>query len=253
MQTISYQVEIPVYNGPLDLLLQLIEREELDVTRIALANVTTQFLAYLKDINEKQPEEVSSFLVIASKLMQIKSELLLPRPVEREAGEEDPGDELIRQLLLYKKFKEISALLSGKMKTDQRSYLRLSPPLKIEKSLDMSGVSVQDLLFAAQNILMGVELEKENMDDVINIPRVTIREKINKVSQVMRVRKKAYFSDLLGTEYNKVDFVVLFLAVLELVKRYYLSATQEGLFADIQLEITENWTDSQEIDIEFTE
>src|SRR5512142_586785 len=97
-QTAAYQVTTPVYEGPLDLLLQLIERAELDITRLALAQVTDQYLAYLRGMEDRLAEEVSAFLVIAARLLQIKSEALLPRPPVREAGEEDPGEALAQQL-----------------------------------------------------------------------------------------------------------------------------------------------------------
>jgi segregation and condensation protein A len=104
----DYKVATPVYEGPLDLLLQLIEHAELDITKLALALVTDQYLSRLRDLQERAAEEVSAFLVIAARLLQIKSEALLPRPPVREAGEEDPGEALARQLLAYKRYKEIA-------------------------------------------------------------------------------------------------------------------------------------------------
>jgi hypothetical protein len=93
----GYTVNTPVYEGPLDLLLQLIERAELDITAIALAAVTDQYLTYIRALqNNARPDEISAFLVIATKLIQIKSEALLPRPPVREVGEEDPGESLVR-------------------------------------------------------------------------------------------------------------------------------------------------------------
>ncbi|HAE58870.1 MAG TPA: hypothetical protein DCG54_05015, partial [Anaerolineae bacterium] len=107
-QTGNYTVQIPVYEGPLDLLLQLIERAELDITSVALAMVTDQYLKYIRAMQEARAEEISAFLVIAAKLIQIKSEALLPRPPVREVGEEDPAENLARQLRIYKQFKKIA-------------------------------------------------------------------------------------------------------------------------------------------------
>src|SRR5512135_468158 len=106
--TTRYTVNTPVYQGPLDLLLQLIERAELDITRLALAQVTDQYLAHLRAMQDAPAEEVSAFLVIAAKLLQIKSEALLPRPPVRVEGEEDPGEALARQLIIYKRYREIA-------------------------------------------------------------------------------------------------------------------------------------------------
>ncbi|MCX6035108.1 MAG: segregation/condensation protein A, partial [Chloroflexi bacterium] len=110
-QTGGYTVTIPVYEGPLDLLLQLIERAELDITAVSLALVTNQYLAYIHQM-QVPADEISAFLVVAAKLLQIKSETLLPRPSIREAGEKDLGETLIRQLQVYKRFKELSNWLA---------------------------------------------------------------------------------------------------------------------------------------------
>ena len=111
-QISNYSVETPVFEGPLDLLLQLIERAELDITSFSLAMVTDQYLQYIRNLPEKIAEEVSAFLVIATRLIQIKSEALLPRPPTREVGEEDPGEALARQLIAYKRYRQIADLLA---------------------------------------------------------------------------------------------------------------------------------------------
>ena len=111
----NYTVVTPIYEGPLDLLLLLIERAELDITSLALAQVTDQYLEHLRNISDLSPDEVSAFLVIAARLLQIKSEALLPRPPQREPGEEDPGEALARQLILYKRFKELANLLAQRV------------------------------------------------------------------------------------------------------------------------------------------
>jgi segregation and condensation protein A len=107
----SYKVQIPVYEGPLALLLDLIERAELDITAVSLGQVTEQYLAYVRALENVTADEISSFLVVASKLIQIKSEALLPRPPVREVGEEDPAEDLARQLRLYKLYKEVGIWL----------------------------------------------------------------------------------------------------------------------------------------------
>jgi segregation and condensation protein A len=114
---LNYTIATPVYEGPLDLLLQLIERAELDITKLSLALITDQYLEYIHKLTDLEADEVSSFLVIAAKLLQIKSEALLPRPPQREPGEEDPGDALAKQLIMYKRYREI-ALSSTNAKPD---------------------------------------------------------------------------------------------------------------------------------------
>ena len=122
----AYEVSLPIYSGPLDLLLQLIEQEELDISRVSLAQVTNQFLTHLRQIEEQRIHEIVDFLVIAARLILIKSEGMLPRPPEREAFESDPGDELARLLKAYKKYKELAELLLARQKAGLRTYLRLA-------------------------------------------------------------------------------------------------------------------------------
>jgi segregation and condensation protein A len=248
----SYKISTPLYEGPLDLLLQLIENAELDITRLALVEVTGPFLAYVQQLKDHKAEEVSSFLVVAARLMQIKSEALLPRPPDREPGEEDPGDELVQQLITYKKFKEIAEILKHRDEQGLRTYLRLAPPPKVEAKLDMDDVTLDDLMAAARRALQMLE-EKESVDTVVKPPKVTITEKITLITHKLRSDGSASFMTLLGENYSRVDVVVTFLALLELVKRFHIRAVQSDLFSDIRIEPAEDWQDDEEIEIEFIE
>ncbi len=142
MQAPAYTVQLPVFEGPLDLLLHLIERAELDITRVALAQVTDQFLGYLRAMQDRRMDLAASFVVVAARLLQIKSEALLPRPPEREAGEEDPGDALARQLRLYKQFKDVAMLLHQREEAGLRTFLRLAPPPKVPPRFDWTRLSL---------------------------------------------------------------------------------------------------------------
>ncbi len=251
-QTGAYQVTTPVYEGPLDLLLQLIERAELDITKLALAQVTDQYLEHLRQIQEHAPEEVSAFLVIAARLIQIKSEVLLPRPPSREPGEEDPGDALAQQLLAYKRYREIAELLSQREGSGLRTYLRLAQPPKIEGVVDLSGVGLADLVEAAQSILIKGGI-KTPLNAVVTAPKITIREKIGVIAKVLRKHGQSTFRAIVGRKHSRLDIVVTFLALLELVKRHMVQARQEALFGEIQVETTQEWEDSAEFDLEFGE
>lgn len=248
----AYTITTQVYEGPLDLLLQLIERAELDITRLALVEVTAPFLEYIKRLQAHQAEEVSSFLVVAARLMQIKSEALLPRPPEREPGEEDPSVDLINQLILYKKFKEIAKYLQQRDELGLRTYLRMAPPPKIEGKLEMEQVTLDQLVEAARRAMQMVE-EKQSVDTVVRAPKVTIREKIALITKTLRKDGSATFITLLGGSYSRVDVVVTFLALLELVKRFQIRAVQDSIFSDIRIEPTENWDDTGEFELEFVE
>ncbi len=250
-QVSSYKVQTPIYEGPLDLLLSLIERSELDITSLSLALVTEQYLSYIHGLEEKaSPEEISAFLVIAAKLVQIKSEALLPRPPEREAGEEDPGTSLVEQLRLYKRFKEIGGWLMERQDQNLRTYLRIAPPPHIEPKLDLSNVTLGDLHDAGAAVFHREE-EKKSLGTVIGLPKVTIREKINLITRTLRTMERASFRTMLGESPTRIDVVVTFLALLELVKRYHVEARQESLFGDIQCERLEGWNEGEEIETEF--
>lgn len=247
-QTSGYTVAIPVYEGPLDLLLQLIERAELDITAVSLAQVTDQYLAYIHQMNVPA-DEISAFLVVAARLLQIKSEALLPRPPVREAGEEDPGEALARQLRIYKRFKELANWLDEREANHLRTYLRVAPPPKVEGRLDLSDITLTDLIAAAESIF-AEEAEKQGLGTVISAPRITIRERIAWIAERLGENPNTMFSTLVGEKPTRLELVVTFLALLELVKRYRVSARQEGLFTDIAIEKMDEWK-NEEIEIEF--
>ncbi|MGD8458124.1 MAG: segregation/condensation protein A [Anaerolineales bacterium] len=236
----------------MDLLLQLIERAELDITKLALVEVTKPFLDFVKQLEDQQAEEVSSFLVVAARLMQIKSEALLPRPPEREPGEEDPGDELVRQLILYKRYKEIAEVLDGRATSGLRTYLRLEAPYKMETKVTLEDIDIQKLFKAAKEVFKLYEDER-SVGTVIKAARVTIREKIKRITELLVLEGSTSFKELLGEKYTKLDIVITFLALLELVKRYRVQVTQETLFSDINIETSDGWETGEDIDIEFIE
>jgi segregation and condensation protein A len=247
-----YTISIPVFEGPLDLLLQLIERAELDITKVALVEVTGPFLEYVRQIQREKADEVSNFLVVAARLMQIKSEALLPRPPEREPGEEDPSTELINQLILYKKFKEIAYLLRERDEKGLRTYLRIAPPPKMEGKFQEDRYSLEDLISAARHALRMLE-EKESVDTVVRPPKITIKEKITEIRRKLKSAGGASFKSLLGEGYTRVEVVVTFLALLELVRRFRIRAVQDNTFSDILIESTEDWDDNEDFDLDFLE
>lgn len=247
---LNYTVHTPVYEGPLDLLLSLIERAELDITAVSLATVTDQYLGYINSLEQINADEISAFLVIAAKLLQIKSEALLPRPPAREPGEEDMGQALVDQLKLYKRFKEIGGWLYERQDANLRTYLRIAPPPKVEPKLDLSNLTLEKLVAAAEEAFRK-EKEKKPLGVVIAPPRVTIREKIDFISKTLKTIQRTTFSALLDKSSSRLEIVVTFLALLELVKRYRVAAHQEGLFSDIEFERMEEWGDDEELELEF--
>ncbi len=247
---VNYTFHTPVYEGPLDLLLSLIERAELDITAVSLANVTNQYLAYIESLQQVNADEISAFLLMAAKLLQIKSEALLPRPPTREHGEEDLGQSLVDQLKLYKRFKEIGVWLSGRQEANLRTFLRIAPPPKVEPKLDLSNLTLEKLVAVAVEAF-AKEQNKRPLGVIIAPPRVTIREKIDLIAKMMKEVEHANFHTLLDQNASRLEIVVTFLAMLELVKRYRIHAHQDGLFGEIEIDRMEDWNDNEEIEVEF--
>jgi segregation and condensation protein A len=248
----DYQVATELYEGPLDLLLSLIERAELDITRLALAQVTDQYLAHLEHLPTKDPAEVSSFLVIAARLVQIKSAVLLPRPPSSEPldDEMDAGEALARQLIIYKRFKELSAHIGERHDKNLRTYYRLAAPRpQFEPRFDVGDLTVEDLRQAARTIF-SIARPMPELSTVVNIPRVTIREKITVIMEKLQRDQVASFRSILKAR-NRPEVVVSFLAMLELVKRHLVEAQQDQLFGDIFLKSLKEWDSSEITDFEF--
>lgn len=251
-KTTAYRINTGVYEGPLDLLLDLIEKAELDITSLALAQVTDQYLEYLEQLEFKDPTEISYFLVVAARLIQIKSEALLPQPPAREPGEEDPGEALAQQLLLYKKFKVLSQFFAWKEERRHTTFLHIAPDIKVEGILDLSDVTVDDLMQAARSILVHSGRTAFG-DNVITLPRVTIREKIGVIIAAMREKGSVSFSSILADRNNRLEMVVTFLALLELVKQRVIDPKQESLFSEIMLEPIGDISEPAEFNLEFGE
>jgi segregation and condensation protein A len=247
---LNYSVQTPIFEGPLDLLLNLIERAELDITSVSLAAVTDQYLTYINGLELMRADEISAFLVIAAKLLQIKSEALLPRPPARMPGEEDVGKSLVDQLRLYKRFKEIGGWLHARQQANLRTYLRIAPAPKVEPKLDLSNLTIEKLVAAAV-IAFAKEKEKQPLGLLIAAPRITIREKIDLISKTLKDAERSTFRALLDSGASRLEIVVTFLALLELIKRYHVVAQQQGLFNEIEIDRMADWNDDEEMELEF--
>ncbi len=232
-KTDSYPIATDLYSGPLDLLLDLIQKAELDISKLALAEVTDQFLAYVREHEEADPEYISEFVVIASKLVQIKSEAILPHPPIRAPEEEDPGEELARQLLIYREIKNTTRWMQSRIDSNLRTHLHVPQQYPVNVQFDLSSIEITDLILALEN------LSKEDQNqadfDEVAIPKLTLKKKVTDIVQFLRVKPNARFSDLLGELPSRIDTIIVFLAVLELVKQHYIEIRQDSLFSDIQI------------------
>ena len=230
----QYQIRLPVFEGPLDLLLHLIEREELDITTIALAQVTDQYLAYLAELERRQAKELADFLVIAAKLLLIKSMALLPRPPALPPESEDVGDDLVRQLQIYKRFKEIAGLLQEREKQGLHGYVRIAPLPRLDPPLDLGDVTADDLLAAVQEALNA--LPAPPVGEVVGRVTVTIAEQIAKIESHLTRWRQVRFRQVLSEATTRVEVIVTLLALLELIKQDRVRVSQERLFGEIVIE-----------------
>jgi segregation and condensation protein A len=230
----QYEIQLPVFEGPLDLLLHLIEREELDITTIALAQVTDQYMAYLKELEHRDVKELANFLVIAAKLLFIKSLALLPRPPLLSPEAQDVGDELVRQLQIYKRFKEIASLLHDREKRGLHCYVRIAPLPHLDPQLDLGDTTINDLLAAVQEALNAVPAPSAG--EVIAPITITISDQISHIENQLIRRRQIHFRDILSKATTRVEIVVTLLALLELIKQDRVQVRQGELFGEIIIE-----------------
>ena len=232
-ETDDYEIVTELYSGPLDLLLDLIQKSELDITKIALAQVTDQFLVYIHENEHADPDYISEFMVIASKLVQIKSEAMLPRPPVREPEEEDLGEALAKQLRIYREIKNTTAWLNSRLDRNLRCYLHVPKSYPVNVQLDLTGVDLTDLLVALERLASqdGPIIEGSS----IRIPKMTLRNKVQEIVGILKDMGNASFSVLVGKDADRLQIIVVFLAILELVKQDMIDTDQLTLFGDINL------------------
>lgn len=237
-KTHQYRINLPAFTGPLDLLLHLIEREELDITAISLARVTEQYLTQIEELKKNRMEELIDFLVVGARLVLIKSRALLPQEstlAGDEEEEEDPAEALIRQLRAYRRFKKAAQWLLGREERGLRTYLRVVPPPKAHGQLDMSGVTIESL----QAALLAALQRAEDLEESVSLARprrMTIQDQIQRLRYRIRTSGHVRFEELLSRQSSRLEIGVTLLAVLELIKRREIKATQDHLFGPITIE-----------------
>lgn len=230
----TYQVQLDVFSGPLDLLLHLIEQEQLDITAVSLAKVTDQYLAYLQLVQERRADDLAEFVAIAARLLLIKSRALLPQPPVEEEGEEDVGEDLVRQLREYRRIKQIASALRERDEAGLHMYLRTVPTarvLNLEPHLDLGDTTLTDMMEA----LRGLLLEETEAEDEFAVEpyEVTISQRIDYIQGLLREREQVHFHDLIHGHASRLELIVTLLAVLELIRSRDITVRQERLFGPI--------------------
>ena len=231
-----FELKLPVFEGPLDLLLHLIEKEELDITTVSLVQVTDQYLAQLRSLEGINLDALADFVSIGAKLIYLKSRALLPRPPaeeeEQAAEEEEVGRELTEMLKEYRRFKEVATVLRAIEDEGLRAYPRLAPPPDVPLPAGLHKVTLDRLL-----ALFREALDRLPAEPSIGIERsaVTVRQKLEEIETALKRTGRLSFRSLVSACRSRVEVIVSFMAVLELIKNLRVSAEQEELFGDIAL------------------
>jgi segregation and condensation protein A len=231
----EYQVDLDIFRGPLDLLLYLVRRQEVDVCDIPIARVTEQFLEYLRVIEMLDVERAGDFLVMAATLMEIKSKMLLPRAEGPEQGDDDPRLELVRQLMEYKKFKDAAALLEAQAERQLSRLSRRPVELPREPGLDeqpLRRVELWDLV-SAFGRLMRETLALQPQQIVLDHTPLHVHMEF--VVRRLEQEERIPFSVLFTPPHTRSRLVGLFLAILELTRERRITAEQPEDFGDIYL------------------
>ncbi len=234
----DYQVKLEIFEGPLDLLLYLIKRDELDIYDISLERITRQYLEYLQAFKELNIDVAGEFVVMAANLIYLKSRSLLPveqQPPEEDAEEDDPRWDLIRQLIEYKKFKEAAAQLQVRQLEQERVYVRepAGTPEAVFAPLRLGEVGIFQLINAFQNVIKRLDA-KEDLQEMFG-EHYTVSDKIEWILQRVGDGVPLRFSELFASMASRVEIVVTFLALLELIRLRQVRATQADAFAEIEL------------------
>ncbi len=232
-------VKLPVFEGPLDLLLYLIKKEEIDIYDIPIERITSRYLEYLQMIKMLDLEVAGEYLVVAATLLYIKSRVILPhdqRPPDDEVEEDDPRWELVRQLVEYKKYKDAAFELQQCMARQENVHGRggsFKPELSADGSLPFDKVGLFDLLAVFQKVLARASKD-EDLRDIFE-DRFTVSDKIQFIQGQMIQRRRIVFEELFVEGASRTEIVVTFLAVLELIRLKQIGVAQEGPFAPIEL------------------
>ena len=230
-----YEVKIDEFEGPLDLLLHLIKKSNIDIYDISLEEITNQYLDYIKAMKELDLDIASEYLVMASELLEYKSRSLLPKNDEEEI-EEDPKDTLIKKLVDYKRYKEVTEIFK-ELESERSNIFTKSPSIISdfdEKLVNNDEVSVEDLVEAFKRFMVRKEFEKP-INTKITTRELSVSDRINNIRSMLKAKKRINFIDLFEI-HTKKYVVVTFLSILEMSKDKEITIKQDGNFGNIVIE-----------------
>lgn len=232
----EYKVKLEVFEGPLDLLLYLIKKDEVDIYDISIERITGQYLEFMEAFKTLDLEVAGEFVVMAANLIYIKSRSLLPahvQPPEEEAEEDDPRWDLIRQLVEYKKFKDAAAQLGAREALQNSLYQRLPEAAAPLPERPLGEVSVFDLINAFNKVLRRIN-QQENLREIFE-ENFTVSDKIDLIMKMTAAEVPLKFTELFASAASRTEIVVTFLALLELIRLKQLRCLQEEPFGEIEV------------------
>jgi len=234
----GYHVALPTFEGPLDLLLHLIEEHELDIFDIPIAFVAAKFVEYVTLMQELNIDVASEYLVMAATLAHIKSKMLLPAPPADQDDEQepelDPRAELVRRLLEYQKYKHVAEQLAGSPVLGRDVFLRGVPGSEAEAAAPIAGLSLFRLLDAFQIVLSRV---KASVDHEIDLERFSITDRINQLSELLRAKTRVGFVELFEGQSSRAELIITFLALLEMTRLRLTRLFQDDPLGPIEVEL----------------
>ncbi len=233
----SFSVHLPVYEGPLDVLLRLIEERELDITAVSLAAVADQFIAYMLSMPQRDPQVIAAFVSVAARLLLIKSRALLPPPPVEDAEDPAETEALLQQLRTYQAYKRAAQFLREREAHHLRAFPVQPPPLPRPKprSLPLEGITLAMLQGAMQRVVLRW-MPPPPADTMIAPLPFTINECMDRITHVVRERVRVTFREVLGQSRSRAEVVITLLALLELLKRFAVRCYQTQPFGEIIIE-----------------
>ncbi|HLD31617.1 MAG TPA: segregation/condensation protein A [Patescibacteria group bacterium] len=222
------EVKLAQFSGPLELLLSLLQEEKLDISTVSLGRVTQQFLEYLEKMEEKKPEEMADFLLVAARLLFSKSRLLLPQ----FGAEEEEGPSLEDQLRLYQRFSQASRVINKRWEGLEIGFLREEPPRRPTEFIPPGNLGLSELQESLRRLL-------ERLKPLKPLPQtqlartISVKEKIHQILQLLQNKGETDFSSVLSMVEDRSELIASFLAVLELVKQQSVQLKQSQAFANI--------------------
>ena len=239
----NYDIILERFDGPLDLLYNLIEKEKIDIYDIPISKITDQYISHINSMKELDLDIASEFLIMASTLIEIKSKMLLPK-IKKDNSEEnieelDPREELVKRLIEYKKYKDVSLELKSRETTYKKIYYKAREEIEyLDDDLNLDNVDLDKLMCLYENILEKcIDFEKEINFEEIKRDEITIEESIRDVQYILSQNDKIKFEDLFETSTTISVVVTTFLAILELIKQKQIIIKQDKNFSEIFVEL----------------